>query len=53
MNDDIKHALRVAVEHLASNKCPRQNWGQFLSLIKNTGAFTDEEINRWDNIYKY
>jgi hypothetical protein len=47
----LKRALSVAVEHLADAKRPAQNWGQFLSLVEGTGAFTEDEINRWNRIY--
>jgi hypothetical protein len=49
--DKIQYALSVAVEHLAQESYPRQNWGQFLSLIRNVGVFSDYEIRRWDDIY--
>jgi len=46
-----KYALSVAMEHLACGKYPRQNWGQFLALVKNANVFTADEIARWDKIY--
>jgi hypothetical protein len=46
-----KYALSVAMEHLACGKYPRQNWGQFLALVKSANIFTDDEIARWHKIY--
>lgn len=48
---DVEHTLKVAVEHLACGKYPRQNWPQFLALVSSTGAFTKEELERWNVIY--
>jgi hypothetical protein len=47
----VEYVLKVAVEHLACGKYPRQNWGQFLALVDSTGVFTEEELKRWNDIY--
>ena len=46
-----KYVLAVAVEHLARSKRPKENWPQFLSLVKSTGCFDDSQIDRWNKEY--
>lgn len=44
-HESLRHALSVAVEHLAAVGYPLQNWGQFMGLVAE--HFSQAEIGRW------
>jgi hypothetical protein len=46
-----EYALAIAMDHLSRSKRPKENWPQFLSLVKSTGVFGDDQIKHWNDEY--